>query len=259
MKLKYLILIITCCFIGTISVNASSITYNLNIDKNLEFKEDVVYKVKNSELDNSGNYDFLTSVVNDKIYFDNNKSVKYKKTKSYSNGVYTVHLKNDYSYLFLSGSRILNECFSSFDFDIDDEDYLYFNSSSPFYCTKRADTITVNVTTDLKVSSHNANTFSGKTYTWNKIDDSFTLRMNIVKAKNESSSEPLDEIITDENDSVESDTNYDENDGNSESTEKEDIKKSISPIIILIILGGFFIGLIIIIVLKTKSKNVNKL
>ena len=151
MKLKYLFLTLILLMIGISTVDAKSIEYNLTIDKDLYFHEANVYRVNESELDTSGNYDFMTSVVKDKIYFDNDNGVPYTKTKKKANGEYIVTLKNDYSPIFLTGSRILNECFSEFDFK-DNEKSLSIKTTSPFYCYSRADSIVININLPPKFS-----------------------------------------------------------------------------------------------------------
>ena len=52
------------------NVHASSIEYNLTIDDNMNFIENNIYKIKESEIVKTRNYDFMTSVVKDKIYYN---------------------------------------------------------------------------------------------------------------------------------------------------------------------------------------------
>ena len=259
MKIKVLFVAFFCFFVGIFSVNASSITYNLDIDKDLQFSENIIYKVKNSELDKSVNYDFLTSVVNDSIYFDNDKTVKYKKTKSYNNGMYTVNLRNKYSYVFLSNSRILKECFSTFDYDISSEDSISFKGNSTFYCTHRANDIVVNITTPLKVSNQNATRVDGNTYTWTGIDDDFELRFGINTENSESSESPMDDIDkvdNNQNENGNGSQNQNQNQNNNV-TEKEN---GVSPMTILIVVVSIlFIIAIIALFSIARSKRNNSL
>ena len=76
MKIKYIFISLICFMFGISFVNAKSIEYNLTIDKNLKFSENNIYTIKDSELDNSGNYDFMTSVVKEDIYFNTDTKVK---------------------------------------------------------------------------------------------------------------------------------------------------------------------------------------
>ena len=267
MKLKSILFVICCFFINIGFVNASSINYNLNIDKNYNFSEKIVYKVKSSEMDNSGNYDYLTSVVKDKVYFDNDSSVLYKKSKSYSNGEYTVTLKNNYSYIFLSSSRILKECFSDYDFDISDNDSLSIDTTSPFYCTHRANSIIINITTPLKVANHNANKVNGSTYTWNNVNDDFRLLFKVMTNDEEANSSGLDSITTGSNGTEESSNNNKDvstndvttNDDNND-TSKTETKKSISPLTIVFLIAIFVVfALAIVLFFKSKSSRINKI
>ena len=214
MKLKYLFLALILLTIGISTADAKSIEYNLTIDKDLYFHEANIYKVNESELDTSGNYDFMTSVVKDKIYFDNDSSVLYTKSKKKVNGEYIVTLKNDYSPIFLTGSRILNECFSEFDFE-DNEKALSIRTTSPFYCYSRANSIVINIKTDLKVTSSNADSVNGNTYTWNSIDRNFNLRFSAEIP--DIDTEPLEEgySITEED--------SENNNDNTQSNEDEQI------------------------------------
>ena len=258
MNCKLFIIVFISFFACSLSVNASSITYNLNIDKDLHFNEDVVYKVSANELNKSGDYDFLTSVVKETIYFDQESSVKYEKTSSKKNGIYTVHLKNNYSYIFLASSRILNECFSSFDFDISNENNISFETSSPFYCRHRADDMTINITTPLKVISNNADNVSNNKYTWNNINDDFTMNFSVAVEDSESGETPLDNIPgTDEEDQNTTD-NQKTSDTNGENRNNN---KESSPLLsILVVLGSLtFIIVITFVYLKTKNNKANKL
>ena len=259
MKLKISIIVFISFFACVLSVNASSITYNLNIDKNLKFSEDVVYTVSSNKLDKSGDYDFLTSVVNDSIYFDKNSSVKYEKARSLNNGTYTVHLKNNYSYVFLASSRILNECFSSFDFDISNEKSILFETNSPFYCRHRADDMIINITTPLKVTSNNANKVSGNKYTWNNIDDEFTMNFSVEVGDSENSETPLDNFDDPNEQSNSSDASEDSNENKTKVIKKEN--ESISYLTIILIVFGtlFCVVLVAFVYLKTKNNKANKL
>lgn len=259
MKLKHLFLILTFLVIGINTVEAKSIEYNLTIDKDLTFHENNIYIVKESELDKSGNYDFMTSVVNDKIYFDNDSSVPYTKTKKKVNGEYMVTLKNNYSSIFLTGSRILNECFSKFDFR-DNESSLSIKTTSPFYCSSRADSIVINIKTDLEVTSTNSNNKNGNTYTWNNIDDNFTLNFSARIPEIETT--PMEEgfenpeTTTENNDNITDDeTNKEEQTSEEETQKKETNYMTVGIISAVVVLSI----IIVILILKRKNSNLNKI
>ena len=179
--------------LATINTYASSIEYNLTIDDDMNFHENNIYTVKESELSKTGYYDFMTSVVKDKINFDEDRQVKYKKTSKKSNGVYTITLKNDYNPSFLAGSRIIKECFSKYDI-VNDGAKISIKTTSPFYCSSRADSITINIKTNLAVLSNNAKEHNNNVYTWYPTDDSFNLYFGVSQNKSKEN-KSMDEIV----------------------------------------------------------------
>lgn len=256
MKLKYYLFIVFIFMIGIVNVDASSIEYNLTIDEELKFYENIVYKVKKSELDTSGNYDFLTSVVNDKIYFDIDGEVLYTKAKKLVGDEYIITLKNDFYPLFFSSERIINECFSKFDFE-DNKDKLSVSLESPFYCLHRADTIKVNIKTDLYVSDSNADVVNGKVYTWNVEDKEFDLRFSAQIPELESA--PADEDYEEVDDGSAVDDNEQIDEANDDVIDEENdgsVGKVIGIIVLVIVLVG---GIIAFIILKNKNNNLNKI
>ena len=253
MKIRYLFLIIfiLLCSIYT-NVNASSINYNLRIDNSLQFYETITYNVDEKDVKKDGNYSFLTSIVNDPIYFDLNEEIKYDKNKKNITNGYLVTLKNDYSYLFLSKSRIINECFVNKKFD-NTNNYISFVASD-FYCSHRADNIKVSINTDLTVLSSNANSSENNTYIWDNITDNFTVNFRIKVPNIES--EPMDDINNNENGNDASDVE----DGDSQNKETEREKHHINKYVALGIVGLVLItGLGAVIVLKSRSNSLNKI
>ena len=110
MKLRYLFVFI-CLFLVNINyVDASSIEYNLTIDDDVNFIENNIYKIDKSDIDRTS-YNHITSILDDDIYFDNDKTILYKKEKTNNGDFYTVSLKHKYSTYFFNNSRIINECF----------------------------------------------------------------------------------------------------------------------------------------------------
>ncbi len=250
MKKRYFVLlIIAFCFCIT-NAHASSINYDLKIDKAMEFYETITYNISNSDI-KTNEYSFLTSIVNDTIYFNEENGVKYAKVKKKTNNGYIVTLTHEYSSGFFENSRIAKECFSSVTLT-NDTDGLAFASSSPFFCSHRADSITINITTDLKVTNHNATTVNGNKYTWTNIGKDFSLNFSTRPIILEN--EPLDNVNQDE----------DENNNNSNNTntnnENTETKKGInSSTIIIIIIVFVLFSVSIFLLLKAKTKNINKL
>ena len=163
MKYKYLFLLICTLILFSFSnVNASSINYNLKIDKNLHLYETIIYNVDKKDIKKGSDYNFLTSIVNDPIYFDLKEEIKYKKNKQKTSNGYLVTLKHDYSYLFLTKSRIVNECFVKKNIR-NNIKYLSLTASD-FYCSHRADNIRVTINTDLNVLNTNSTSSEGNNY-----------------------------------------------------------------------------------------------
>ena len=230
------------------SVNASTITYNLNIDQDLILHENIVYEIEKDKVINDGNYYFLTSIVNDPVYFDVNRKVEYKKEKTTTDTGYRVVLTNDFSSIFLNTERIVKECFESVDISRTASS-LKFSTPNSFYCSHRADKIVVNITTGLNVVSSNADVVNNNTYTWNNIDKNFSLSMNVEPAKIEH--DPLDGYQKSEN-NTQQDIN--ENQNNEKQNSKSVLKYIIIAIPVLLILI-----LVALLILKRKQDNLNKL
>ena len=254
MKIKYFLLLVTLSIFGISNVNASSIEYNLTIDDKAYFYEVINYEIEYSDIDRSV-YNYPTEVLDSDIYFDNDRSVKYKKTKKNLGSKYLITLKNDYGNIFLSGQRIVNECFKSFDYNITDS-RITFDSESPFFCSKRADKITIKITSELDVISSNADIINNNTYIWNVNSKNFNLRFSagIPELEND----PMEDLNgygpenSNENESIDEETVENTDDNNQE--------KSIS-IGTFIVIGAVIsiISVIAIIILKAKKKKLNQI
>ncbi len=249
MKLKFInFVVFVICIFSFVNVNASSIDYNVRIDKDLHFYETINYSIDKKDVKNDGNYNFLTSIVNDPVYFDLKEDNVYKKSKTNTTNGYLVTLKYDYSHLFLTKSRILNECFVDKDFDSNAK-YISF-SASDFYCSHRADSIKVSITTDLDVSSSNASSSEGNVYTWDNVSKDFNMSFRAKVPSIET--EPMDDIQTENQQSNSSDNQ------NNVNTNKE--KKHINKNVVFAIIGVLIITSFgVIIILKSKNNNLNKI
>ena len=261
MKFRYLFLIFAMFFVFGASVNASKIDYNLRIDNNLHFYETITYDIDKKDVKNGNNYDFLTSVVNDTIYFDLKEEVPYKKTKKTTSNGYIVKLRNDYSSIFLPKSRILKECFTKFDFDTEVNKIDF--SASEFYCSHRADNIQVLIVTDLEVTHHNASVVNGNTYTWKNINKEFAMEFTAKVPSGVDEFEPLDENHAEHDDNSNNsnngsnDPNKNNNEKSKQTTEKE---SSFNWIIVPIIVGSIFLIVIVLFfVLQAKKRKANEL
>lgn len=242
MRLKNLFIVVSMLLcISVFNVNASSINYNLRIDKNLHFYETITYSIDQSNIKKDGNYHFLTSVVYDPIYFDLNEEVRYKKSKVTTNNGYLITLKHDYSYLFLSKSRIINECFANKNYKNNNTELSF--EASDFYCSHRADNIKVSINTDLDVLYSNTSSNNNNTYIWNNISNNFSIKFRVKRPNIES--EPMDDV--DDNEQTEEPSNNEE-------TNKNGISSYILISIFILLLIFVLIGFII---LKRKKKELD--
>lgn len=246
MRLKDLFLIcsIVLCLSFT-NANASSIDYNLTIDENMQFHEKITYNVEQKDITTDGSYNFLSSIVNDPVYFDLKKEVEYKKTKINTANGYMITLQHEYSYLFLSKSRILNECFT--DNQIDNTNEYISLDASDFYCSHRADNIKITINTDkkMKVIDSNATTTSNNMYIWSNITNDFSLSFKVQFPTVNST--PMD--------NVEEDTNNDNKDEDNQ-TEKSNNSSTVYTIIIASTAVFLLIGALI---LKRKNDKLNSI
>ena len=241
MKTKYLFLISILFLCSSFSdVHASSINYNLQIDSNMNFHEKIIYNIDSKDIKRDGSYHFLTNVLDNPIYFDLKEELRYKKSKSSASNGYVVTLQYDYPYMFLSKSRILNECFTNKQIN-NNASYISLNASD-FYCSHRADNIKVVINTPLTVSSSNANTHNGNSYIWNNITDQFSLNFKVQIPPIEE--EPMHSLDDEE-------SNIDNNTDN----ESNNKKQHISVVVILSMIGVIFVLLLFGFVMLKKKKE----
>lgn len=181
--MKKIIFLITLCLLLT----GCTANYNLEITNN-EFKESITGNVLNTEIEedknatdiNMHNY-LLRSEQN--VFYNNDNILYNKKHNDTENGI-----DFEYTYTFnennFINSRILNECFDNYTFENKNNEY-YISLSGNFYCNY-ADTTNINLTTDYKVTAHNAESKKQNTYTW-KIDkdntEDLSLFITIDKSK----------------------------------------------------------------------------
>lgn len=241
------LIFISLIFVSLVTnANASSITYNLNIDKDMQFNERIVYVVSNNELAQTNKYSFLSDVVNKRIYFDKNNEIPYTKSIRKTNNGYIVTLTHSYPSIFFTRSRIANECFSKTTLD-NDVKGLKFSSSSPFFCSHRADNITINITSAQNITKSNSNTKNNNTYTWNKIDKDFT--MNLSTTPTELDTEPLDDV----------NPKNEENGSSNNNTPSNQEKDSISDYVLLGIgVAVASVGILVVIMLIKKKEELDK-
>lgn len=265
MKYKSLILAIFIFCFNIAIVNAeSNITYNLTIDDEAHFYEQIKYEVGYNDIDNKS-YNFPTSVVKDTIYFNKDKTTKYNKKIKKTNLGYIVTLTNDYAPIFLNDQRIINECFNDYELKTTNDE-VSLDTEAPFYCTQRANSITINIKTNLSVTQSNADSVVNNTYTWTVKNRNFSLRFGVSMPTNtDENTEPLDDV--DNSSSTDSTTNQNNNQDNSKTNDNQTQQQSnqnttnpASGIIIAIAIITFSIAIIALVInLKIKKNQINKI
>jgi len=176
---KILLLAITCLLLTGCTIN-----YNLEIEDNY-FKETITGNVLNKEIEqkeNQTDINLFNYLINNEQTATINNNSFYDKTLNRNNNSIDYNYSFTYNEDTINNSRILNECFESFTFETKDNQY-QFSTLGDFYCDY-TDEIKINITTDYKVTNHNANKKNKNTYTWiinSENKDNIQLYMNINK------------------------------------------------------------------------------
>ncbi len=166
--MKYIkILIIFLFLLSTADVYASSIEYNIMIDKNQMYKENIKYTI-----DPTNTSDYLKSIFDNDVFFDKAHGIKYIKKISMENGNTVVILTHDGYITDLNKSDFLKTCFSEHEVSFDDYE-ISFYAVPEFKCLDHADSINIKVNTSIDSIVNNADSVSNGVYTWDKIDKNF--------------------------------------------------------------------------------------
>ncbi len=209
-------------------ITGCTVTYDLNIEDSKVYEKvnlnvDSTFNSRISELSKMKQYNHLSG--NNTTYYN------FSSAESDSG----VKLSYDYQYNFenFEESRALSECFSAFNVLNDyEEETLRITTSNKFNCLNYndefVDSVTINIKTNHKVINHNADKVENDTYTW--------------EIKSSMLDKPIDFTI----------------DRNPKDTTVEDTIRDVGTLLIVIgIVAG--IGVIVLIYLKIRSKNVNKI
>ncbi len=103
-------------------------------------------------------------IQNDQYPFFNNNQVKYDKKVTQNNNTYFVEMQHNYTFNEFLNSRAYNQCFEKPSFTFDSDVYS-FNMSGQFYCLY-GNEVTINIKTDNRVISSNADSVDNNVYTW---------------------------------------------------------------------------------------------
>ncbi len=157
--------------------------YNLEISNN-SFKENINATINKNEIPTSSPYpeieldDQITPFLN-KDYsaiFSDDKAL-YKKRVTYLDNYINVDMSYKYNEQEFYNSNSLKLCFDNYEFSYEDDYYIH--AYGRFYCLY-SDSLDINIKTNNKVLSHNADEVNGNTYTWHVNKDNLdNLDINI--------------------------------------------------------------------------------
>lgn len=179
--MKKLILIICLVFLMT----GCDVTYNLTIDEDT-FDEKVNMSFSKQDVD----YNHLTIYLEDKIpaFFTKDESErKFYNVDIVDNGnFYDLVYSYKHNFETIRKSYFASNCYQKMSITSNDEE-IVISSGDGIACFigddgLRADSMTINLTTELKVLDNNADKINGNTYTWivnenNYLDKSVYFRL----------------------------------------------------------------------------------
>ena len=186
MKKKFIFLSIL-----LLSLTGCKTTYNLEFSNN-NIKEDITTTILSSDIPKkdanaiSEVDDRVTPFIeNDQYPIFNDTKIKYKKKVKKENDTTIVNLKYTYSHDEFRNSNTFKKCFRHAELVDNYKDY-ELTFSGDFYCLY-GEEVEINIKTNNKVLSNNADKVSGNTYTWviNKGNlEHANIKMKISKKSN---------------------------------------------------------------------------
>ena len=171
-KIKLLIILLVC-----IMLTACKQEYNLIIDDNKIIEEYNAVVEDNEESKERLKLDYYP------IHADETK--KYNKKITKENNMLNVHFDYTYSPEEFSNANSFNQCFSTKEVVLDDENFYYFRLGNIGECMTDYN-LDINIITKNKVLNHNADKVRGNKYTWHlkeKDKEKFYLEIMIKKGK----------------------------------------------------------------------------
>lgn len=230
MKKKIIVLIIM-----LLLTTGCTCEYNLNIDGNT-YKEEINILGTDSEEINNFNNDWKVPVDKDEY---NNISGEPGTEIKINGDTYTYKISGNnliFSYDFtrnrLNNSTAISNCYDKATIQ-SYENSIVISTSNKVSCFDKYPTLTmvkVNITTDKNVTSNNADSVNGNTYTWNLT-------------KNNSSDKSINMIIDNKEDNSQNQTTPDDNSANQPQNNNKDYTLYIfCGILLIILLSGYFIS-----------------
>lgn len=170
-------------FVLIIFITGCSINCDINI-KNDSFTEN-----DNLTIQTGLNTDYINEHVSNSNRIYDNYKVDYKYSTE-QKGLDSIHSYNfKFNFAQFKKFSYINRCFEKVEIDNDD-DYISIKTSDRFQCIYMDEFITVdevkvNITTDLKVVSNNADVVDGNKYSWTYDLDNIDKPINIkIKKSN---------------------------------------------------------------------------
>ena len=187
MKKKYLLILLMTLFFLT----GCESTYNLNINRDT-MTESINFLIDNNKENKSILNQYLSSTYMAFYDMDTRKTYNYEKKEIEKKNKIGMNLLQNYAEDNLQHSSLLNQCYyiksvikteNSIIITTDGNNRCFYKDGQ-----KQLDKLTINITTDLKVTENNADKVKKNTYTWNITQDNFqnhpiTIKMNIPKEK----------------------------------------------------------------------------
>ena len=163
MKKKMLFLCLLCFFM----ITGCDVNYELAID-NDTFKENITMTFSKLDIDDEG----IAVYKNNKtpISMNENEDKFYDVIVNELNDSYDLIYRYDHDLSSFKNSYFLANCYPDFDVQSNDKEITLY-SGNRFMCFEgddglQADSVKINITTDLKVLENNADYVTGNTYTW---------------------------------------------------------------------------------------------
>lgn len=146
------------------NVYASSIEYNITIEKNQMFKERIKYTIASNNQS-----EYLKSVFDGDVFFDKDHKIKYVKKISMENNNTVVTLSHDGYITDMNKSNFLDMCFSEHEISFD-EYSISFYAVPEFKCLNHADSMLIKINTGITNIVNNADTVVNDVYVWSNIN-----------------------------------------------------------------------------------------
>lgn len=159
-------------FLGILLLSLTGCTTQYNLEfSNGSIKEEIITTILPSDIPTKKSSDIsevddrvTPFIENDQYPLVNNTKVKYKKKVKKSGNDTIVSLSYNYNHDEFRNSSTFRSCFRNYVFDEQYKGYT-LNFSGDFYCLY-GNEVVINIKTNNKVLSHNADKVSGNTYSW---------------------------------------------------------------------------------------------